>query len=361
MKKIFMVGYSKNKGGVEAYIENLCSGLSKEAYEVIYDWPIMLIDGKEWIRPQNRHNYIKYRCFWKRFFEENHFDVLYYNVCDIVSIDMLKFAKRAAVPIRIIHSHSAGNQMQLNKKLNAFHKATECINKKIIGKYATHLLACSDKAGKWMFGRHAYRTIHNGINLSNYKYSESKRKVIRDRNGIKSEELLIGYIGRMTPEKNPLYAEKIAENILNEDLMAKFVFIGDGELLEIVKDNVKKKQLEEQILFAGAVNNVHEWMSAIDCLIMTSLFEGLPFVLVEAQAAGLPCVVSANVSRESNLSGLVQFVDLEAGEKVWVEKIILECKKERVDVAQKLIDAGYSIDDTVKLICDIIDSGEGES
>ena len=76
----------------------------------------------------------------------------------------------------------------------------------------------------------------------------------------------------------------------------------------------------------------------VDCLIMTSLFEGLPFVLVEAQAAGLPCVVSANVSRESNLSGLVQFVDFEAGEKVWVEKIILECKKERVDVAQKLID-----------------------
>ena len=89
-----MVGYSTDKGGVEAYIVNLCSQLPKEKYEVIYDWPTMKIDGKTWIRPKNRHNYLAYRNFWKQFFRENHFDVLYYNTCDIVSIDLLKFAKK---------------------------------------------------------------------------------------------------------------------------------------------------------------------------------------------------------------------------------------------------------------------------
>lgn len=355
MKRIFMVGYSTDKGGVESYIANLCSRLPKSKYEVIYDWPTMVIDGKEWIRPRNRHNYIKYREFWKRFFRENHFDVLYYNTCDIVSIDLLKFAKKAGVPVRILHSHNAGNQLSINKKLSIFHQLTEKINKKNLDKYATKLFACSKSAGDWMFENHLYEIIHNGIDLLKYQYDERKRNEIRSQYNIKSEKL-IGCIGRLDPQKNPLYAEKIAESVLEKDSSAKFVFIGDGELMSEIKGIVEEKGLEERILFAGAVDNVCEWMSAIDCLVMPSLFEGLPFVLVEAQAAGLPCIVSSNVSAESNLTGLVQFLDLEIGEKVWVDKILSECKKERIDVSQKLIVAGYSIENTVKEISDIIES-----
>ncbi len=355
MKRIFMVGYSTDKGGVESYIVNLCGGLSKDKYEIIYDWPTIVVDGKEWIRPRNRHNYIKYRKFWKQFFRENHFDVLYYNTCDIVSIDALKFAKRAGIPVRILHSHNAGNQLSINKKLSMFHQLTEKCNRKNLNKYATKLFACSKSAGDWMFGNHPYKIIHNGIDLSKYRYDECKRNEIRNQYNIKSEKL-IGCIGRIDPQKNPLYAEKIAESVLEKDSSAKFVFIGDGELMSKVKGIVEEKGLRERILFVGAVDNVHEWMSAIDCLVMPSFFEGLPFVLVEAQSAGLPCVVSSNVSVESNLTGLVQFLDLETGEKVWADKILSECEKARMDVSQKLVNAGYSIENTVKDIGYIIES-----
>ena len=97
MIRFFMVGMSTDKGGVEAFISNLCDNLP-EKFEVIYCLPHMELDGKIWNCPPNRHNYIRYWKFWTRFFKENHFDVLYYNTCDIVSIDMLRFAKAAGVP-----------------------------------------------------------------------------------------------------------------------------------------------------------------------------------------------------------------------------------------------------------------------
>ena len=95
MIRVFMVGMSTDKGGVEAYISNLSGFLSDENYEIVYSWPVMEVKGKTWVCPRNRHNYYKYAKFWKRFFKENHFDVVYYNTCDIVSVDMLKFAKKS--------------------------------------------------------------------------------------------------------------------------------------------------------------------------------------------------------------------------------------------------------------------------
>lgn len=357
MKRIFMVGYSTDKGGVEAYIVNLCSQLSKKEYEIIYDWPTMEIDGKTWIRPKNRHNYIVYRKFWKQFFLENHFDVLYYNTCDIVSIDLLKFAKKAEIPVRIIHSHNTGNQLGIDKKMTLLHKVMEKSNRKNINKYATELLACSKTAGDWMFGEHKYQVIHNGIDLQKYKYDSKKRSKLCKENNIQSERL-IGCVGRLDPQKNPLHAEKIAESILKKDRQIKFVFIGDGELAEEVKSIVKEHRLEKQILFMGAVDNVNEWMSVLDCLVMPSLFEGLPFVLVEAQAAGLPCVVSSAVSKEADFTGLLQFIDLDAGEDVWAETAIAASERKREDYLKDLINAGHSIENTAKEVRRIIEGVE---
>lgn len=357
MKRIFMVGYSTDKGGVEAYIVNLCSKLPKEKYEVIYDWPTMEIDGKTWIRPRNRHNYIAYRKFWNEFFKANHFDVLYYNTCDIVSIDMLKFAKKAKVPVRIIHSHNTGNQEGINKRMNILHRFMEKSNRKNIHKFATNLLACSKSAGDWMFDKHSYQVIHNGIDLVKYKFDVEKRKSVRNRYDI-NEGKLVGCVGRLDPQKNPFFAVKIAEVVTKLDPEVTFVFVGDGELANQVKGIVKGKNLEERIIFAGAVDNVNEWMSALDCIVMPSLFEGLPFVLVEAQAAGLPCVVSSVVSREADFTGLLQFLNLDSSEKVWGEAVLKACGNERKDYLEKLVAAGYSIENTAKEVCGIIESVE---
>lgn len=353
MIRIFMIGMSTDKGGVEAYITNLCSKLDKEKYEVVFCWPEMQIDGKLWICPSNRHNYLKYVRFWRKFYKENHFDVLYLNTCDVVSIDQLKFAKSAGIPIRIIHSHNTNNQQGIQRKMSSFHQLSERRNRQTLHQYATHLFACSQTAGDWMFDGRAYHIIKNGIQLSKYQFDYEKRVRIREKFGY-SEERLVGIIGRLDPQKNTFFAVRILETLLLRDRI-KAVFVGDGEQRFEVETVVKNAGLEQKIRFVGAVDNVNEWMSAIDCLLMPSLFEGLPFVLVEAQAAGLPCVISSAVSEEANLTGLVEYIDLTEETEVWADRILEACQKERLDTTQQLIDAGYSITETAKTVSEIIE------
>lgn len=349
MIRVFMIGMSTDKGGVESYIKNLCEHLDPREFEVIYSWPEMEIEGKKWIQPSNRHNYIKYIHFWHRFFKENRFDVIYYNTCDIVSVDLLKFAKRAEVPIRIIHSHNTDTQF----KKKWFHHITEKNNRKNIGNIATNLLACSEEAGRWMFGKNEFVVIKNGIDLKKYSYNIQFRDECRRKLGL-DKEYLIGCVGRLDLQKNPLMSVDIMKQISMVNEMTKFIVIGDGELKEQVEQSIKAKEIEDKVIMLGARDDVNKWYSALDCLIMPSLFEGLPFTLVEAQAAGLPCVVSSTVSDKANLTGLIRYVSLEEELEVWANKVLEECQNERKDVAQQLKGAGYSITDTTEHVSKII-------
>ena len=353
--RILMIGFSPNKGGVESYITNLCGQLPEE-YEVIYRLPHMELDGKVWDCPPNRHNYIRYWKFWTRFFKENHFDALYYNTCDIVSIDMLRFAKAAKIPVRIIHAHSTGNQA----KRGLFHHITEKVNRKNLCHDATHLFACSEAAGTWMFGEHTFTLIKNGIDLKKYFFSDEARKRYRSKIS-NAASFFVGYVGRLTQEKNPLFAVEIARQLCLLDSNIHVVFIGDGELRTQVANAIENAHLTERVHLLGARNDVNQWYSAFDCLMMPSLFEGLPFVLVEAQAAGLPCVVSTEVSLDANITGLVEYVPLRESAQKWAQIILCARQKPRCDVSQKLIEAGYSIEDTVKEVTAIIESAFEET
>lgn len=360
-RRMLIIGLTMNIGGVETYIMNLISALDKKKFDfyvpslggnVAYkdelcQMGVQLIDA-----PISRNNFFRYIINWYCLFKHYQFDIIYYNTCDIVAIDVLKFAKAAGVPIRIIHSHSTGNQQGIEQKMSLFHQLSEKHSRKILSQYATHLFACSETAGDWMFDGRDYQVIKNGIQLSKYRFNQKNRKKIRGEYGYK-KEILVGIIGRLSPPKNPFFVISVLKELLDTPDI-KAVFVGDGEQRAEVQKAVDKAALNEQIQFVGAVDNVHEWMSAIDCLLMPSLFEGLPFTLVEAQAAGLPCIVSSSVSEEANLTGLVEYVSLKESTEVWAEKIMAVCRRERPDTTQQLIDAGYSIEATAKTVSEII-------
>ena len=354
MKRIFMVGYSVNKGGVETYIDQLTEALPQ--YEIILNAPVMRIDGKEWHRPKNRHRYIHYRMFWSAFFRETRFDAVYYNTCDIVSIDMLRFARRAGVPVRIIHSHSSDNQQYVHKKMDTLHLMAERINRKTLNRYATHLLACSENAGRWMFGNRPFTVINNGINTERYRYCDEAGKAIREQYGF-DNCLLVGIIGRLSAPKNPAYSLQILEALFRIEPASRAVFIGDGPLRQETEEAAERTGIRERIVFTGAVDNVPEWMFAVNALLMPSLFEGFPFVLIEAQAAGLPCVVSSVITHEVDLTGLIQFMDLSDAPEKWAEKLLSCGKQKRTDCTGRIISAGYSIQHTAQQVTEIIESG----
>ena len=352
--RIFMIGYSPYKGGVESFASNLVENMDSSRFEVIHKMPKMIIDGKKWEAPLTRHNFIKYYFFWKRFYRQNKFEIIYLNTCDVVSTDQLKFAKHAGIQVRIIHAHSSGIQQALCKNLSFFHKISEKMSRKKLDKYATHFFACSKSAGDWMFDDRKYKIIYNGVKLSDYIFSEHNRKELRKGYGYSSEKI-IGVIGRLSPVKNLEFAIDIIEHAVNLSPQCKGVFIGDGELRDYLQSQIIRKGLDNKIQLIGAVDNINEWLSAVDCILMPSLFEGLPFVLVEAQAAGLHCVVSSAVSQEANITGLVEYVSLDEDKETWAMKVLDACEQPRVDVSQKLIDAGYSIENTAKTVSKIIE------
>ncbi len=355
MKRIFMVGYSGNKGGVETYIDQLIKTLPE--YEFILSLPEMNINGKTWHRPPNRHHYVSYRSFWRRFFSENRFDAVYYNACDIVSIDMLRFAKHAGVPVRILHSHCTENQQFIHKHKNPLHFVSERMNRKTLDRYATHLAACSENAGMWMFGRRKYTVISNGIDADQFRYREEARKRIREQYGI-GDQPLVGIVGRLSAQKNPSFALKILNVLFRLEPDTRAVFAGDGDLRGETMDEARKTGIQDRILFPGAVANVAEWMAAMDVLLMPSLFEGLPFVLIEAQASGLPCVVSTAVTREADLTGIVHYVDLKDSPEEWAWELTACARQEREDYTAQIVSAGYSIQHTAAQVKDMIESGD---
>lgn len=253
------------------------------------------------------------------------------------------------MPVRIIHSHNTENQI----KMNMFHRITEKRNRKNIEKIATNLLACSEDAGYWMFPGKKFNVIKNGIDYSKYRYQLKNRTECRKSISV-ADGYLVGCIGRLDPQKNPLMSVEIMKEISKLNATAKFVFVGDGELRPQVEQKIKEYNLEDRIVLLGARDDANKWYSAIDCLIMPSLFEGLPFTLVEAQAAGLSCVVSNTVSGDANITGLIEYVDLNQSTKVWADHILEACEKERLDTKEQLKKAGYSIQDTAEQVDKII-------
>lgn len=346
-----MVGYSFRKGGIETFIDNLLQDINSEEFEIILSLPEMVIDGKKWCRPENRHNYLKWHLFWSTFFAENKFDAIYYNTCDVVSIDMLRFAKKANVPIRIIHSHNTGNMRLIESKQRLFHAISEKINKSVLGNYATHLLACSQEAGYYLFGRDKnFDVVKNGVSLSKYSFSESNRKRIRDTHNFYENDYVIGCISSLSPQKNVFFSLDVFSQIAQTRNDIHLVFLGDGEKYHELQEEIKRRHLSDRVILKGAVNNINEWVSALDCVLMPSFFEGLPFALVEAQAAGLPCVVSTGVPEEANLTGLLQFISLAESKESWADTVISACKKPRIDTTNMLVEAGYSMETTVRHI-----------
>ena len=132
---------------------------------------------------------------------------------------------------------------------------------------------------------------------------------------------------------------------------------GDGFLHGETIKSAEKAGIRDRIVFAGTVDNIPAWMSAADVLLMPSLFEGMPFVLIEAQASGLPCVVSTAITRDADLTGLIRFLDLDNPPEEWAQELIACARQERKDYTEEITSAGYSIRHTAEKVRKIIENG----
>lgn len=359
MIRILVEGMTEGKGGKEACIINTFRAFNKNRYAftfVAYDDTIAYQEeletaGAEIIKiPSRKNGVLKYRRALSGEFRRNKYDVVWANKTTLSSCEILEIAKKSGVPLRIVHSHSSAN---MGSKLTL---AMHNINKLFIRKWANEFFACSDTAAKWFFGNRDCQQIKNGIDVEKFRFNPSVRDRIRSELKI-NDEIVVGHIGRFGIEKNHKKLINVFAEIHKKNKKTKLVLCGDGEERHNIETQIKTHNLENSVLLLGVVNNVNEILQAIDVIVMPSLFEGLPFALLEAQAAGLKCVVSDTVSQESNILGQNVFISLNESDYRWAEQVLNSVTpySEREQFADQILKKGFDIFDSVEKVQNIIE------
>lgn len=209
--------------------------------------------------------------------------------------------------------------------------------------YATDLFACGKQAGNWMFRGNDFRVIPNGICVQDYIYSEKKRKKIRKESDTENN-LVIGHVGNFTRAKNHEFLLRVFCEILKKESSAQLILVGDGKFQEKIKKQAIQLGIQENIFFTGTRSDVNELMQAMDVFVFPSLYEGLPVTMIEAQAAGLPCVISDYVSEECIVtSDLISVMKLSDSVEMWAECALQKVKIDRRNTSEEIEKAGYDI------------------
>ena len=183
-------------------------------------------------------------------------------------------------------------------------------------------LACSQEAGEWLFGnKKKFAVFSNAIDPDRFRYDPIVSKNQKERLGV-GGRFVIGHVGRFSPEKNHAFILDILECVVAQDRQTVLLLAGDGPLKSMIEERVKKKGLVDHVVFAGFSPDVEKLMMAMDLYIFPSWYEGFPLTLIEAQCAGLPCLISDAISREVIKSPLVQRLSIQENRQRWVEKIL---------------------------------------
>ena len=288
--------------------------------------------------PYRKKSIIKYGWKLYRYILKEKIDIVHvHGSSAIMSIELL-VAKLAGCKVRIAHSHN-----------------TTCENKKadkllrpIFNRTYTDSLACGIEAGKWLFGQDDFKIISNSRNLKKYKYDIEKREKYRGSLGISENTLVIGHVGRFNTQKNHKYLISVFNEIHKKNKNTKLVLVGTGENWKQIKELVKKLGLENNVIFTGTIDNVSDYLSAFDIMLLPSLYEGLPLVVIEWQIACLPCIVSDTVTKECKITELVKFESIDKEPIVWADdvmNIVLQDRdKSREDIWKDVRQAGYDVD-----------------
>lgn len=338
-------------GGVEAVVMNYYRHIDHEKiqFDFICDEDstnipyeeIESLGGKVILIPPYQKVF-KYHKELKRVLKEGNYKIVHSHI-NTLSVFSLFAAKCAGVPVRIAHSHSTTNKKE--KKKNLMKQVLRPFSKL----FATDYMCCSELAGRWLFGNKEYDKgnvylLNNAIDVEKFKYDEKIRKNKRKELGIKDNQLVIGHIGRFVAQKNHTFLIDIFNEIHKKNKDAILVLAGQGPLMDEIKSKVKDLGLTESVKFLGQRTDANELYQAFDIFLLPSLYEGLPVVGVEAQASGLLCVLSDDMTKETKVLESTRFMSLSNDAKEWANTILNENKTyKRTNTIKEITNNNFNI------------------
>lgn len=358
MKKIRVLHFTiaNAAGGVTKFVLRLWKYIDKERFQ--FDFVTMsreLDFAKELERQGCRIYYLSTYAednktqFVKEveeILEKGSYDVLHLNTSWWRGFVVEEIAKRKGVPKVIIHCHTTDVFIGENQSREAARKLHFEQRELLTEDIATDFLACSQEAADWLYGdriaKEKIQIIPYAIEVEDYKYNVAVREKYRRLLGLKEDEYVIGHVGRFTYQKNHEFLIEVFRRTVHINDKCKLVLVGSGELEQDIREKVKNAGLDEKVLFLGKREDVASLMQAMDIFALPSRYEGFGIVLIEAQAAGLKCIVSQEIPPIAKITENIEFLPFQ--KEKWVEKLFeYHAGYERKDMSRIMEEAGYGM------------------
>lgn len=364
-----MVLGSSEMGGIQTFLLNMLRNMDSGKFQIDMAITEEATEGgvaDEWrtmgcsvyhLPKFKVYNYRSFLKLWEAFLDKHSYDIVHAHSTESASV-YLRVAKEKGC-VTIAHSHSAGYLGTVVERM-----AKRYFTRRV-GKTADYWFACSDKAAERVFGKNyrsyeRYYDIPNAINADNYRYDLEKAKAIRKLLGVQDGELLCGHVGSFSQPKNHQFLLEAFAEVLKLRPDARLICCGTGLLMPQVKEKALELGLLDKIIFAGVVRNANEYMMAMDVFVFPSLFEGFPIAVIEAEATGLPVVMSDVITKEVDMTNLVHRLSLGETSEVWAKTICSITSCNRSEYNQVIAESKYNMRNSVKLISSLYEEMVGK-
>lgn len=351
--KILLSVSSLGIGGTETFVMNFYRHINRESFQIdfiIYSDRLDFYDevnasgSKIYVSPvQSRNKLIKLlrnMLYVYQVVRKGNYHAVHCNGCSFVTILNAALPSKMIKGTRtIVHAHSASERDR-----NPLGFTIKEILKAGLSRMADVGIACSNPAGRAKFTKKfmlsdKYMVMHNAVDMEHFKYNISKRKTCRERLGV-DNKILIGAVGRLEEEKNHEFLLDALYHLLKMNVRASLLLVGGGSLCDKLRMKAEELQISDNVLFVGSVKDTSEYYSAMDIFVMPSIYEGLPFSLIEAQVNSLPCLVSDTITREAECTKRVFYKSLKDGAHDWARKL--------VDIINMDLDRNLSSDSDIR-------------
>ncbi len=362
MRKFLIYGLSNEWGGVEAIVMGMVRHLEGAClFDIIHSVGFSSYEEKyqsDFIRfvhiPAWGSDRLGFANGLKDLLKSNDYDYVWVNGCLMSNKTILSVTKKYSNAKIITHSHGTSFEERNRIKrfiLLAMHK----LNRPYYKANVDYPCMCSRKSGFWFYGKdymmtHNVHCVKNGIDVCKYRFDKTIREKYRAELGL-TDEFALFHAGRLTEVKNQRRILSIFADIIKKGIKAKLFIAGEGELKDELVKQTQILHIDDKVYFLGKRNDVNCLYQAMDVMLLPSLHEGFPVTLTEAQAAGLPCLVSDRVSDETNIIGLIKFLSIDSDDNMhWVESLVELANKtdiNRSEFEKMLCKAGYDL----KTVC----------
>ncbi len=346
-----------NRGGAETFLMELYRHIDRTKVQFdylvynysnkpgVFDEEIKSLGGKIYnAKCKFYRNPISYCRELKMFFKEHPEYKIVHSHQNVMSGYSLSVAKKTTNPLTIAHSHTTSFATDF------FHKVVKCIGRRLLRKNADVYFGCSKDAvfeiSKRQPDNEKMFVINNAINIQKFSFNAKERHIWRENLCCNDDTFVMGNVARFTNEKNHKHLIYLFSDVISKKDDSLLVLVGDGPMREEIEELTKKIGIYEKVKFLGVRSDVQNIINSFDAFVMPSLHEGLGIVFIEAQANGLPCIMSADVIPEEADIGLdlVERVSLDESTEVWADACLnVQRRKSIEEITPVIIAAGYDI------------------